>query len=125
MFRFFVGGGIDKELRFVYTIFRKLSKYYTERGGSMALSETLRAISDPVRREIIEMLKYERKTAGEIGAAFNLTAATVSYHLSTLKRAGILSECKQGKYVFYELNLSVFEEILLWMKSLGGKYEKN
>ncbi len=91
----------------------------------MALSETLRAISDPVRRQIIEMLKYERKTAGEIASAFNLTGATISYHLSTLKKCGILSEAKQGKFIFYELNLSVFEEILVWMSSLGGNNEKN
>ena len=92
----------------------------------MGISETLKAISDPVRREILEMLKEGKMTAGDIASSFNLTGATVSYHLATLKKAGLVAETKYKKYIYYELNISVFEEVLLWIKSLGGKEnEKN
>ena len=87
----------------------------------MGMSETLKAISDPARREILEMLKQERKTAGDIASCFNLSGATVSYHLATLKKAGLIAETKYKKYIFYELNISVFEEVLLWIKGLGGE----
>lgn len=85
----------------------------------MGMSETLKAISDPARREILEMLKEGKKTAGEIASRFDLTGATVSYHLSTLKKAGLIAETKYKKYIFYELNISVFEEVLIWIKGLG------
>lgn len=92
----------------------------------MGMSETLKAISDPARREILEMLKEGKKTAGEIASRFDLTGATVSYHLSTLKKAGLIVETKYKKYIFYELNISVFEEVLIWIKGLGGNgNEKN
>ncbi len=92
----------------------------------MGISETLKAISDPVRREILEMLKEGKMTAGDIASRFNLTGATVSYHLSTLKKAGLVAETKYKKYIYYELNISVFEEVLLWIKGFGGKEnEKN
>lgn len=90
----------------------------------MGISETLKAISDPVRREIMEMIKYEKKTAGDIAAYFKLTNATVSYHLSVLKNAGLISETRYKKYIYYELNVSVFEELLIWIKNLGGKYDE-
>lgn len=86
----------------------------------MGISETLKAISDPVRREILEHLKNGKLTAGEISSKFDLTAATVSYHLSILKNAKLIAETKDKKYIFYELNISVFEEILVWIKGLGG-----
>ena len=92
----------------------------------MGMSETLKAISDPARREILEMLKEGKKTAGEIASRFDLTGATVSYHLSTLKKSGLIAETKYKKYIFYELNISVFEEVLIWIKGLGGDFnEKN
>ncbi len=104
-----------------------LDKYLNEkRGDNMGMSETLKAISDPARREILEMLKEGKKTAGEIASRFDLTGATVSYHLSTLKKAGLIAETKYKKYIFYELNISVFEEVLIWIKGLGGNFdEKN
>ena len=77
----------------------------------LGMSETLKAISDPVRREILELLKDGRKTAGEISSSFNLTGATVSYHLSNLKKAN---------FIFYELNSSIFEDVLVWIYKLGG-----
>lgn len=92
----------------------------------MGISETLKAISDPVRREILQMLKEDKKTAGDIASRFDLTGATVSYHLSILKKAGLIAETKYKKFIYYELNISVFEEVLFWIKGLGGKInEKN
>ncbi len=87
----------------------------------MGMSETLKAISDPIRREILELLKDGRKTAGEISNNFNLTGATVSYHLATLKKANLITETKYKNFIFYELNSSVFEEVLVWIYKLGGK----
>ena len=92
----------------------------------MGISETLKAISDPVRRNILEMLKEEKKSAGEIAEQFNLTGATVSYHLSQLKKADLITESKYKNFIYYELNTSVFEEVLAWIYGLGGnKNEKN
>ena len=87
----------------------------------MALSDTLKAISDPVRRDILELLNYEKKSAGEIASHFNLTNATVSYHLKELKKAELILESKYKNFIYYELNISVFEEVLIWIKKLGGK----
>ena len=90
------------------------------------MSETLKAIAEPVRRDILEMLKQEKKSAGEISEKFNLTNATVSYHLSQLKKAGLIIETKYKNYIYYELNVSVFEEIMVWIYQLGGgKNEKS
>ena len=90
----------------------------------MALSDTFKAISDPVRRDILELLRYEKKSAGEIASKFNLTNATVSYHLKELKKAELVLESKYKNYIYYEINISVFEEVLIWIKNLGGNYEK-
>ncbi len=87
----------------------------------MGMSETLKAIAEPVRRDILQLLKGGRKSAGEIGEHFNLTGATVSYHLSKLKGADLISEEKYKNFVYYELNASVFEEVLTWIYDLGGK----
>ena len=77
----------------------------------MSLSDTFKAISDPVRREILEMLRNERKSAGEIAQKFNLTNATVSYHLAQLKKADLVTETREKNFIFYELNVSVFEDV--------------
>lgn len=87
----------------------------------MGMSETLKAISDDDRRKILMMLKDGKKTAGEIANEFDLTNATVSYHLSKLKKADLIVESKVKNYIYYQLNISVFEEVLIWIKSLGGK----
>ena len=84
------------------------------------MSETLKAIADPVRRDILEMLKEEKKSAGEISDKFNLTGATVSYHLSQLKKAKLITETKYKNFIYYELNVSVFEELLVWIYGFGG-----
>lgn len=92
----------------------------------MSLSDTFKAISDPVRREILEMLRNERKSAGEIAQKFNLTNATVSYHLAQLKKADLVTETREKNFIFYELNVSVFEDVLVWIYKLGEKEnEKN
>ncbi len=87
----------------------------------MGMNETLKAISDPVRRDILLLLKSGRKSAGEIVEQFNLTGATVSYHLAKLKQADLVAEQKQKNFIYYELNTSVFEDVLTWIYMLGGK----
>lgn len=81
----------------------------------MALQETLKALSDSTRRQIIQLLKSGRLSAGDIGEHFNITAAAVSRHLSVLKKAGLIRDTREGKYIFYEVNLSVLEELLSWL----------
>ena len=89
----------------------------------MGFPETFKALSDPVRRDILVMLRGGKLSAGDIAKTFDLTAATVSYHLNQLKKAGLVSESKQKNFVFYELNASVFEELMLWFSqfNFGGK----
>lgn len=84
------------------------------------MNETLKAISDPVRRDILQMLKRGKKSAGEIAEQFALSNATVSYHLTKLKHADLIAEQKYKNYIYYELNTSVFEEVLTWICALGG-----
>lgn len=86
----------------------------------MGMNETLKAISDSVRRDILQMLKNGRKSAGEIAEQFDLTGATVSYHLAKLKKADLITEQKHKNFIYYELNTSVFEELITWIYALGG-----
>ena len=86
----------------------------------MGLQRTLKALGDPIRREILHMLKSGRMTAGEITEHFPVTAAAVSRHLSVLKEADLLRDTREGKFIFYELNASVLEEIMLWITDLKG-----
>lgn len=86
----------------------------------MAFQETFKALSDPTRRAILDLLKGGAKTAGDIGAQFDMTGATVSHHLSVLKEAGLISDERRGKYIYYELNLSILDEITGWIAGLKG-----
>lgn len=86
----------------------------------MGMNETFKAIADPVRRDILQMLRNGKKSAGEIAEQFNITGATVSYHLAKLKTADLITEQKYKNFIYYELNTSVFEEILTWIYNLGG-----
>ncbi|MCD8103798.1 MAG: autorepressor SdpR family transcription factor [Lachnospiraceae bacterium] len=88
----------------------------------MAFAETFKALSDPVRRQILELLKSKRLSAGEIGSHFDMTGATISYHLSVLKKADLVTEEREKNFIYYELNTSVLEEIMLWLSDLkdGG-----
>lgn len=81
----------------------------------MGFQETFRALGDPVRREILTLLRGGKMSAGEIWAHFDMTGATISYHLSQLKKAGLIVEQRDKNFIYYQLNASVFEEILLWL----------
>ena len=87
----------------------------------MGLQITLRALADPTRRKILELLKNGRLAAGEIAERFDMTAAAVSRHLAVLKEADLIRDTRQGKYIIYALNASVLEEILLWLVQLKGE----
>lgn len=87
----------------------------------MGLQQTLKALADPTRREILNLLKSGRKSAGEIADHFGITAAAISRHLSILKEADLIEDSREGKYIFYTLNTSVLEEILLWITDLKGE----
>ena len=91
----------------------------------MGFAETFKALSDPIRREILEMLKKGQLSAGEIGSHFDMTGATISYHLSILKKAGLVQENKNKNFIYYELNASVVEEVMLWLSDLTGRSEDN
>ena len=86
----------------------------------MSFAETFKALSDPVRREILVLLKDGSMSAGEIGGHFDMTGATISYHLSILKKADLVWETKVKNYIYYELNTSVVKEIMLWLSDLKG-----
>ena len=88
----------------------------------MGMQETFKALSDPIRREILELLKEKRLTAGEIASHFQMTNATVSHHLAVLRKADLISDDRDGKFIYYELNMSVFSEVLGW--ALGFIKEK-
>ena len=90
----------------------------------MAFAETFKALSDPARREILNLLKGGRLTAGEIASQFDMTAATVSYHLSRLKKADLIFESREKNFIYYSLNASVLEEVLLWLQDLKGEGKK-
>ncbi|MCI7225610.1 MAG: autorepressor SdpR family transcription factor [Lachnospiraceae bacterium] len=93
----------------------------------MAFADTFKALSDPVRREILQLLKHGKLSAGEISSHFDMTGATVSYHLKILKKADLIWETKVKNFIYYELNTSVVDELLLWLKDLKGddSYDKN
>lgn len=87
----------------------------------LGINNTLKALSDPIRREILNMLKNGRMPAGEISEKFPVTGASVSRHLSVLKDADLIRDTREGKYIYYELNASVLEEIMLWITDLKGE----
>ena len=87
----------------------------------MGLQQTMKALADPTRREILNLLKSGKKSAGEISDHFDITAAAISRHLSVLKDADLIDDTRDGKYIFYELNASVLEEIMLWITDLKGE----
>ena len=89
----------------------------------MSLQNTLKALSDPIRREILNLLKGGRLSAGEIVDHFSVTGASISRHLSVLKEADLIRDTREGKFIYYDLNASVLEEILLWVKDLKGENE--
>ncbi len=90
----------------------------------MAFAETFKALSDPVRRQILELLKKGPLSAGEIGSHFDMTGATISYHLKILKKADLVYETREKNFIYYQLNATVLEEILMWISSLQGDSEE-
>ena len=90
----------------------------------MALQKTLKALSDPIRREILNMLKSGRMSAGDITDRFTVTGASISRHLSVLKEADLIRDKREGKFIFYEINTSVLEEAMLWIANLKGDKTK-
>ena len=91
----------------------------------LSLQHTMKALADPVRREVLNLLKKGRLSAGEIGEHFDITAAAISRHLSVLKDAGLIFDAREGKFIFYELNTSVLEEVLLWISTLKGENDND
>ena len=92
-----------------------------EGGINVSMQDTLQALADPTRREILNMLKQSRMSAGEISNHFSISGAAVSRHLSVLKEADLIRDEREGKYIYYELNATVLEEILLWISELKGE----
>ena len=91
-----------------------------ERGYKMSFQKTMKALSDAKRRDILNLLKEKNLTAGEIGEQFDITGASISHHLAILKDADLVIDDKKGKYIYYELNTSVLDEVLVWFKDLKG-----
>lgn len=93
----------------------------------MAFADTFKALSDPTRREILTLLKKGNLTAGEICGHFDVSGATISHHLAVLKKAGLVEDRKEGKYIYYELNLTVFQEMMAWIQAFmkEGEDERN
>ena len=87
----------------------------------MGMQNTMKALSDPIRREILALLKSGRLSAGEIGEKFSVSGAAISKHLSVLKEADLIRDTREGKFIFYELNTSVLEEVMLWLTGLKGE----
>ena len=87
----------------------------------MGIQNTMKALSDPIRREILGLLKSGRHSAGEIAEKFPVSGAAISKHLSVLKDADLIRDAREGKFIFYELNTSVLEEVMLWLATLKGE----
>ena len=86
----------------------------------MSLQSTMKALADPIRREILNLLKNGPLSAGEIGEHFDVTAAAISRHLSVLREADLIWDQREGKFIYYNLNTSVLEDVLLWLSDLKG-----
>lgn len=86
----------------------------------MGLQQTLKALADPIRRDILNLLKKGRMSAGEITSHFSVTSASISRHLSVLKDADLVRDTREGQFIYYELNTSVLEETMLWLSDLKG-----
>lgn len=89
----------------------------------MGFAETFKALSDPARREILMMLRERSLSAGEISSRFEMTGATISYHLNILKKADLVQETREKNFIYYDLNTSVVEEVMLWLAELRGGEE--
>jgi DNA-binding transcriptional ArsR family regulator len=100
---------------------KSVPDYIIRKEREMSLQNTLRALSDPIRREILDMLKGKRMSAGDIVSHFDVTGASISRHLSVLKEADLIRDKREGKFIYYELNTSVLEDIMLFITNLKGE----
>ena len=89
--------------------------------ANLGLQHTLKALADPIRRDILHLLKDGAMSAGDIAAHFPVTAAAISRHLSVLKEADLIRDSREGKYIYYQLHTSVLEEMILWATDLKGE----
>ena len=96
----------------------------TEGGFAVSFQQSSKALADPTRRQILELLREGPLTAGEIGGRFPMTAATISHHLSVLREAGLVLDERRGKYIYYELNMTVMDELLAWAASFRREEER-
>ena len=92
-------------------------------GDGVGIQSTMRALSDPTRREILNLLKKDSMSAGDISRHFEMSVPAVSKHLSILRESGLIRDRREGKYIYYELNASVLEEVLIWIEGLRGGQE--
>lgn len=90
----------------------------------MAFETSFKALADPVRRKILQLLKAGQMSAGEIASHFDMTQATISYHLNVLKKADLICEEKEKNYIYYSLNTSIIEEIMTWLVDLKGDQDE-
>ena len=113
----------------VVSFYLRLSSIDTSRKqkylDSEEVQDTLKALSDPTRRKILELLKKKAMTAGEIAGNFNVSGRTISHHLSILKDADLVSDLKQGTFIYYNINTSVMEDVLYWLSSFMQGGEEN
>ena len=87
----------------------------------MGNTNIFKVLSDSVRRDILVMLREGRLNAGEIAERLSMTPAALSYHLKLLKEADLVLEYRSKNFIYYEINTSVFEELILWVEQFGGK----
>ena len=114
---------MEKFFFILYLTIRLNVKRDGKGGEYLSLQNTLKALADPIRREILNLLKGGRMSAGEIVDHFTVTGASISRHLSVLKDADLIRDTREGKFIYYELNASVLEEIMLWITDLRGESE--
>lgn len=88
------------------------------------MNNFFKALDDPTRRQIIEMLKEKDLTAGEIADAFHISKPSISYHLDLLRQANLVISVKKGQFVYYSLNTSVFDEVITWLMNLKDTPKK-
>ena len=106
--------------RSIFYLEKYLNDFFGKEDQGVAFAETFKALSDPVRRQILELLKKGPLSAGDIGSHFEMTGATISYHLKILKQADLIFESREKNFIYYQLNTSVLEEIMLWISDIKG-----
>lgn len=109
----------------LYLAFRLNAKYNRAAVSWMGLQETMSALSDPTRREILQLLKNGKLSAGEIADHFSISNASISRHLSILKKAELVRDCRRGQFIYYEIDTTVLQDILTWISSITCEMESS